>query len=49
MQGKFFPDDFKCPICGADKDKFWDMNDPNDPRNQVMQERKRALARERER
>lgn len=35
-EGKFFPKDFKCPICGADKDQFWDMNDPNDPRNQVL-------------
>ena len=33
-EGKFFAKDFKCPICGADKDQFWDANDPNDPRNQ---------------
>eukprot|EP00284_Hemiselmis_tepida_P012620 CAMPEP_0174931308 /NCGR_PEP_ID=MMETSP1355-20121228/33113_1 /TAXON_ID=464990 /ORGANISM="Hemiselmis tepida, Strain CCMP443" /LENGTH=215 /DNA_ID=CAMNT_0016177653 /DNA_START=42 /DNA_END=689 /DNA_ORIENTATION=+ len=33
-EGKFFAKDFKCPICGADKDKFWDANDPTDPRNQ---------------
>ena len=37
-EGKFFPDDFKCPICGADKDQFWDMNDPNDPRNQEKED-----------
>ncbi len=34
-EGKFFAKDFKCPICGAPKEKFWDINDPNDPRNQV--------------
>ncbi|EKX42036.1 hypothetical protein GUITHDRAFT_153652 [Guillardia theta CCMP2712] len=33
-EGKFFPDKFKCPICGAGKEEFWDKNDPNDPRNQ---------------
>eukprot|EP00960_Hanusia_phi_P069492 767104-Hanusia_phi.AAC.1 len=33
-EGKFFPDNFKCPICGASKEEFWDKNDPNDPRNQ---------------
>ncbi len=34
-EGKFFANDFKCPICGAPKEKFWDINDPKDPRNQV--------------
>lgn len=34
-EGKFFAKDFKCPICKAPKEKFWDLNDPNDPRNQV--------------
>jgi rubredoxin len=33
-EGKFFAKDFKCPICGAPKEKFWDVNDPDDPRNQ---------------
>eukprot|EP00286_Rhodomonas_abbreviata_P022689 CAMPEP_0181308006 /NCGR_PEP_ID=MMETSP1101-20121128/11209_1 /TAXON_ID=46948 /ORGANISM="Rhodomonas abbreviata, Strain Caron Lab Isolate" /LENGTH=256 /DNA_ID=CAMNT_0023414313 /DNA_START=34 /DNA_END=804 /DNA_ORIENTATION=- len=37
-EGKFFPDDFKCPICGAPKEKFWDMNDEKDPRNQEKPE-----------
>lgn len=31
---KFFPDSFKCPLCGTPKSEFWDLNDPNDPRNQ---------------
>lgn len=31
---KFFPENFKCPVCSASKDAFWDLNDPNDPRNQ---------------
>lgn len=31
---KFFPLDFKCPSCGAPRDSFWDLNDPDDPRNQ---------------
>lgn len=31
---KFFPDNFKCPLCGSPKSAFWDLNDPNDPRNQ---------------
>ncbi|KAJ8904004.1 hypothetical protein NDN08_000534 [Rhodosorus marinus] len=35
---KFFPDDFKCPVCGSGKEEFWDLNDPNDPRNQEEEE-----------
>lgn len=31
---KFFPDSFKCPLCGTPKKEFWDLNDPDDPRNQ---------------
>lgn len=31
---KFFPDSFKCPLCGTPKSEFWDLNDPSDPRNQ---------------
>lgn len=31
---KFFPDNFKCPLCGSPKSAFWDRNDPTDPRNQ---------------
>jgi len=31
---KFFPDSFKCPLCGTPKSEFWDLNDPDDPRNQ---------------
>lgn len=31
---KFFPDSFKCPLCGTPKSGFWDLNDPDDPRNQ---------------
>lgn len=31
---KFFPDNFKCPLCGSPKSAFWDLNDENDPRNQ---------------
>mmetsp|Transcript_6463 Transcript_6463/g.17315 ORF Transcript_6463/g.17315 Transcript_6463/m.17315 type:complete len:235 (+) Transcript_6463:36-740(+) len=30
---KFFGDDFKCPVCKVDKSRFWDLNDPTDPRN----------------
>lgn len=30
---KFFPDNFKCPLCGSPKSEFWDLKDPNDPRN----------------
>jgi len=43
-EGKFFPDDFKCPICSAPKEKFWDMNDPTDPRNQEKEEEAAAPA-----
>lgn len=32
-EGKFFPDSFKCPMCGSPKESFYDMNDENDPRN----------------
>lgn len=32
---KFFPDSFKCPLCGTPKSEFWDLNDPDDPRNQT--------------
>jgi len=35
---KFFPDDFKCPVCASGKDEFWDLNDPDDPRNQEEEE-----------
>ncbi len=31
---KFFPDNFKCPLCQSPKSVFWDLNDPDDPRNQ---------------
>jgi rubredoxin len=31
---KFFPTDFRCPACGSEKDDFYDINDPDDPRNQ---------------
>lgn len=31
---KFFPDSFKCPLCATPKSEFWDLNDPDDPRNQ---------------
>jgi len=30
---KFFPDSFTCPVCGAPKSEFWDLNDEDDPRN----------------
>mmetsp|Transcript_11390 Transcript_11390/g.14815 ORF Transcript_11390/g.14815 Transcript_11390/m.14815 type:complete len:471 (+) Transcript_11390:166-1578(+) len=30
---KFFSADFKCPSCGADRDTFYDIYDPTDPRN----------------
>lgn len=35
---KFFPDSFKCPLCGKPKSEFWDLNDPDDPRNQELYE-----------
>ncbi|KAF6004446.1 hypothetical protein F1559_002394 [Cyanidiococcus yangmingshanensis] len=35
---KFFPKTFKCPQCSAPKSEFWDLNDPNDPRNQETDE-----------
>ncbi|PXF47471.1 hypothetical protein BWQ96_02802 [Gracilariopsis chorda] len=35
---KFFPDSFKCPLCGTPKSEFWDLNDPDDPRNQEEDE-----------
>lgn len=35
---KFFPDSFKCPLCGTPKSEFWDLNDPDDPRNQTEEE-----------
>lgn len=35
---KFFPDSFKCPLCGTPKSEFWDLNDPDDPRNQEPDE-----------
>ncbi|CAN8076644.1 unnamed protein product [Agarophyton chilense] len=35
---KFFPDSFKCPLCGTPKSEFWDLNDPDDPRNQEEEE-----------
>lgn len=35
---KFFPDSFKCPLCGTPKTEFWDLNDPTDPRNQEEEE-----------
>lgn len=35
---KFFPDSFKCPLCGTPKSDFWDLNDPDDPRNQTDDE-----------
>lgn len=33
---KFFPAGFKCPSCGATKEKFYDLTDPDDPRNQEV-------------
>ena len=33
-EGKFFPDDFKCPQCDAPKEAFFDMNDATDERTQ---------------
>lgn len=27
---------FKCPSCGAPKEKFYDLTDPDDPRNQEV-------------
>ncbi|CAM9354069.1 unnamed protein product, partial [Phaeothamnion confervicola] len=32
---KFFTEvtDFRCPECGAPREKFFDINDPYDPRN----------------
>lgn len=32
-EGKFFPDSFKCPMCGSPKESFYNMNDRDDPRN----------------
>lgn len=31
-EGKFFPDNFKCPNCDAAKEAFFDMTDLSDPR-----------------
>ena len=31
---KFFPAGFKCPSCGSTKEKFYDLTDSEDPRNQ---------------
>jgi rubredoxin len=33
---KFFPAGFKCPSCGAPKEKFYDLTDPDDPRNREV-------------
>jgi len=33
---KFFPAGFKCPSCGSSKEKFYDLTDPEDPRNQEV-------------
>lgn len=35
---KFFPDSFKCPLCATPKSEFWDLNDPDDPRNETKDE-----------
>jgi rubredoxin len=35
---KFFPAGFKCPSCGSPKEKFYDLTDPDDPRNQEVGE-----------
>lgn len=35
---KFFPDSFKCILCGTPKSEFWDLNDPTHPRNQEEEE-----------
>lgn len=34
-EDRFFPDGFKCPLCGTPREQFWDLNDANDPRNQI--------------
>lgn len=34
-EDRFFPDGFKCPLCGSPRERFWDLNDASDPRNQV--------------
>ncbi|KAA8493524.1 hypothetical protein FVE85_4661 [Porphyridium purpureum] len=39
---KFFGDNYKCPVCDADKTQFWDLNDPTDPRNQEEEENEGA-------
>eukprot|EP00967_Tisochrysis_lutea_P110989 scaffold174157_cov29-Tisochrysis_lutea.AAC.5 len=31
-EGKFFPDDYKCQMCNAPKEAFFDMNSLDDPR-----------------
>jgi rubredoxin len=31
-EGKFFPDDYKCQMCAAPKESFFDMNSFEDPR-----------------
>ncbi len=36
-EGKFFPDSFRCPNCGARKEAFFDMNDLSDPRTVAAQ------------
>lgn len=35
---KFFPDSFRCPLCQSPKSEFWDLRDPDDPRNQEVEE-----------
>jgi len=37
-EGKFFGDDFECPVCGAKKEHFYDGNDPDDPHNKAPEE-----------
>lgn len=37
-EGKFFPDDFKCPSCEAPKESFFDMTDMSDPRTVTAME-----------
>eukprot|EP00184_Porphyridium_aerugineum_P007448 CAMPEP_0184693968 /NCGR_PEP_ID=MMETSP0313-20130426/2057_1 /TAXON_ID=2792 /ORGANISM="Porphyridium aerugineum, Strain SAG 1380-2" /LENGTH=162 /DNA_ID=CAMNT_0027152163 /DNA_START=395 /DNA_END=883 /DNA_ORIENTATION=+ len=43
---KFFGDNYKCPVCGTGKDGFWDLNDPNDPRNQESEEEEEGKSEE---
>lgn len=35
---KFFPDSFKCPLCGSSREAFFDKNDATDERNQEFDE-----------